>query len=174
MFPFTTKVLLIYLSGCWGSAGPRCRLGRWCVWSWSPRRSRPEHTTELLETGLMIGLVLQQHLHGSLLSRSLRPHHSLVCDLFGVSVEKGDFDHLTICWHLFPGSIWEDDEAFSVSQNLLCLKGSEPVPSLTTKNVSNLYFAKTQFDSSDNRVIHHWCSEFPVLVKVSHLSISVW
>lgn len=85
------------------------------MWSEPQRRSRSEHRAELREAGLMIGLVS---------CSSGRPHHSLVGDLFGVSVEKGDFDRLSICRHLFPGPIGEDDETFSVGQNFLCLKGS--------------------------------------------------
>lgn len=50
------------------------------------------------------------------------PHHSLVGDLFGVPVEKSDFDRLAVCRHFFLGAVGEDDEAISIGQNLLGLK----------------------------------------------------
>lgn len=121
------------------------------MWSGPQRRSRSEHRTELRETGVTIGLVLQRRLHARVLLR-IRPHHSLVGDLFGVAIEKGDFDRLSICRDLFPGPVGEDNEPFSIGQNLLCLKGSEPVASvITILGVEKIRFNKMQSDSSVHR-----------------------
>lgn len=89
---------------------------------------------------------------------SVRPHHSLVSDLFGVSIEKGDFDRLSSCRHFFPGAVGKDGEAISVGQNLLGLKWSEPVPSSWHHSPQTLFktsFLTTQCGCSvDNWWIH--------------------
>lgn len=65
----------------------------------------------------------------------LTSHHSLVaCDLFGVSVEEGDFDSQSVCWNLLPGPVGEDDKAIATGQNLLYLEWKE-----TTSNPQAVY-----------------------------------